>query len=48
MGRLTLPLSATVQGIASLVASRRVSPSQGEALIDDAIRLLVARTPAAG
>ncbi|SEB81982.1 MULTISPECIES: TetR/AcrR family transcriptional regulator [Streptomyces] len=41
VGRLTLLLSATVQGIAALVTSRRITASQGEALVDDAIRLFL-------
>lgn len=39
---LTLLLSATVQGISSLVASRRITTPQSEALIDDAITLFLA------
>ena len=42
--RLTLLLSATVQGIASLVASRRIPAAQGDILLDDAIRVFVAGT----
>ncbi|TDC19910.1 hypothetical protein E1284_01860 [Actinomadura bangladeshensis] len=45
-GRLTLVLSATVQGAATLIASRRITTSQGEALIDDAITLFLAATSA--
>ncbi|MBE3012970.1 TetR/AcrR family transcriptional regulator [Microbispora sp. NEAU-D428] len=46
-GRLTLLLAATVQGISALVTSRRITMSQGEALVDDAItRFLVG--PATG
>jgi AcrR family transcriptional regulator len=41
-GRLTLVLSATVQGIATIVASGRITVAQGEALIDDAITLFLA------
>ncbi|QLJ02548.1 TetR/AcrR family transcriptional regulator [Streptomyces sp. NEAU-sy36] len=41
VGRLTLLLSATVQGIAALVTSRRITTPQGEALVDDAIRLFL-------
>ena len=41
VGRLTLVLSATVQGIASLVVSRRITAAQSEALIDDAITLFL-------
>jgi AcrR family transcriptional regulator len=40
--RLTLLLSATVQGISSLVASRRIPGAQGDILLDDAIRVFVA------
>ncbi|GAA1792515.1 TetR/AcrR family transcriptional regulator [Actinomadura chokoriensis] len=40
--RLTLVLSATVQGTASLIASRRITTSQGEGLIKDAITLFLA------
>ncbi|MEU5995201.1 TetR/AcrR family transcriptional regulator [Spirillospora sp. NPDC047418] len=42
--RLTLVLSATVQGAAALTTSRRITTPQGEALIDDAIRLFLAGT----
>ncbi|RPE35475.1 TetR/AcrR family transcriptional regulator [Kitasatospora cineracea] len=42
VGRLTLLLSATVQGASALVTSRRITPAQGEALVDDAIALLLA------
>ncbi|MGV9354822.1 TetR/AcrR family transcriptional regulator [Streptomyces misionensis] len=41
VGRLTLLLSATVQGIAALVTSRRITTPQSEALVDDAIRLFL-------
>ncbi|GHF00451.1 putative TetR-family transcriptional regulator [Streptomyces spiralis] len=41
VGRLTLLLSATVQGIAALVTSRRITTPQSEALIDDAITLFL-------
>ncbi|GLW70513.1 TetR family transcriptional regulator [Kitasatospora phosalacinea] len=40
VARLTLLLSATVQGASTLVASRRITADQGEALIGDAIALL--------
>lgn len=40
--RLTLVLSATVQGTAALVTSRRITTSQGETLINDAITLFLA------
>jgi AcrR family transcriptional regulator len=42
VGRLTLLLSATVQGISALVTSRRITVPQGEALLDDAIALFLA------
>lgn len=42
VGRLTLVLSATVQGISALVSSRRITTAQSEALIDDAITLFLA------
>ncbi|MEU5382288.1 TetR/AcrR family transcriptional regulator [Kitasatospora cineracea] len=42
VGRLSLLLSATVQGASALVTSRRITPAQGEALVDDAIALLLA------
>ncbi|WP_055586607.1 TetR/AcrR family transcriptional regulator [Peterkaempfera griseoplana] len=41
VGRLTLLLSATVQGISTLVTSRRITVSQGETLIDDAISVFL-------
>jgi AcrR family transcriptional regulator len=41
-GRLTLVLTATTQGIAALVASRRITTSQSEALLDEAITLFLA------
>jgi AcrR family transcriptional regulator len=40
--RLMLVMSATVQGIAALLTSRRITPPQSEALIDDAIALFLA------
>ncbi|MFE9667356.1 hypothetical protein ACFYOK_12525 [Microbispora bryophytorum] len=43
VGRLTLLLAATVQGISALVTSRRITMPQGEALIDDAITRLLVR-----
>ncbi len=43
--RLTLLLSATVQGISALVTSRRITTPQSEALIDDAISLFLAKAP---
>jgi len=42
IARLTLLLSATIQGILSLVASRRISSAQGGTLLDDAVRVFVA------
>jgi AcrR family transcriptional regulator len=42
--RLTLLLSATVQGISALVTSRRITREQSEALIDDAITVFLAGT----
>lgn len=41
VGRLTLVLSATVQGIAALVTSGRITAAQSETLIDDAIALFL-------
>jgi AcrR family transcriptional regulator len=40
--RLTPVLSATVQGIAAMLTSRRITASQSEALVDDAIALFLA------
>jgi len=40
--RLTLLMSATAQGIAGLVASRRVPPELGELLLDDLVALVIA------
>ena len=40
--RLTLLLSATIQGVSAAVASGRVSPAQGEMLLDDAISVFIA------
>ncbi len=42
VGRLTLLLSATVQGIAAFVTSGRITAAQSEALIDDAITVFLA------
>ncbi|NEA28714.1 TetR family transcriptional regulator C-terminal domain-containing protein [Actinomadura bangladeshensis] len=39
---LTLVLSATIQGTAALITSRRITTSQSEALIKDAITLFLA------
>jgi AcrR family transcriptional regulator len=45
--RLTLLMSATMQGIATFVAAGRANKAQGEALIDDAIALFLSgRVPA--
>lgn len=46
VGRLTLVLAATVQGISALVTSRRITTPQSEALIDDAIMLFLAGSSA--
>lgn len=43
---LTLLLSATVQGIASLVVSGRIPSTQASILLDDAIRVFLAGAPA--
>ncbi|KAB8181661.1 TetR family transcriptional regulator [Microbispora catharanthi] len=45
VGRLTLLLAATVQGISALVTSRRITTPQSEALIDDAVTRFL-RSPA--
>jgi hypothetical protein len=42
VGRLTLMIGATIQGTAAYIASRRITAPQGEALLDDAIGLLIA------
>jgi hypothetical protein len=42
VSRLTLLMGAMIQGAAGFVASRRLTPGQGEALVDDAITLLIA------
>jgi AcrR family transcriptional regulator len=42
VGRLTLLLGTTIQGISAFIASRRITVPQGEALLDDAIRLFIA------
>jgi AcrR family transcriptional regulator len=42
VGRLTLVLAATVQGISALVTSRRITTAQSEELIEDAITLFLA------
>jgi len=40
--RLTLLLSATIQGVSSLVTTGRVPAAQGDILLDDAVRIFVA------
>jgi AcrR family transcriptional regulator len=40
--RLTLVFSASVQGIGALVTSRRITPTQTEALVDDTIAVVLA------
>jgi AcrR family transcriptional regulator len=42
VGRLTLLLGTTIHGISAFIASRRITASQGEALLDDAITLFIA------
>ncbi|MDR3471119.1 MAG: TetR/AcrR family transcriptional regulator [Devosia sp.] len=42
ISRLTLLLSATIQGISTLVISGRIAAAQGDILLDDAIRIFVA------
>src|ERR1700760_4394389 len=42
VGRLTLLLGTTIQGISAFIASRRITVPQGEALLDDAITLFIA------
>ena len=42
VGRLTLLLGTTIQGISAFIGSGRITVSQGEALLDDAIMLLIA------
>lgn len=42
VGRLTLLLGTTIQGISAFIASRRITVLQGEALLDDAITLFIA------
>jgi len=42
VGRLTLLLGTTIQGISAFIASRRITTPQGEALLDDAITLFIA------
>jgi AcrR family transcriptional regulator len=40
--RLTLLLSATVQGISAMVTSRRIPSALGDTLLDDTVRIFVA------
>jgi AcrR family transcriptional regulator len=42
IGRLTLVLTATTQGVAALAVSRRMTTAQSEALLGDAITLFLA------
>ncbi len=42
VGRLTLLLGTTIQGISAFIASRRITTPQGEALLEDAITLFIA------
>lgn len=42
VGRLTLLLGTTIQGISAFVASGRITVPQAEALLDEAITLFVA------
>jgi AcrR family transcriptional regulator len=42
VGRLTLLLGTTIQGISAFIGSRRITIPQGEALLDDAIALFIA------
>jgi AcrR family transcriptional regulator len=42
VGRLTLLMGTTIQGIAAFIGSRRITLPQGEALLGDAITLLIA------
>lgn len=44
--RTKLLFVAALQGIASLIASHRVTPQVGEALVDDAVQLFLADGPA--
>ncbi|MFI0900420.1 TetR/AcrR family transcriptional regulator [Streptomyces sp. NPDC020983] len=45
VGRLTLLLSATVQGAAALRTSGRITEEQGESLVDDAVAVFLAGLP---
>ena len=40
--RLTLLLSATIQGISSLVSTGRIPAEQGDTLLNDAVRVFLA------
>jgi AcrR family transcriptional regulator len=42
VGRLTLLLGTTIQGISAFIGSHRITIPQGEALLDDAIALFIA------
>ena len=42
VGRLTLLLGTTIQGISAFIGSHRITIPQGEALLDDAITLFIA------
>ena len=42
VGRLTLLLGTTIQGISAFIVSHRITVAQGEALLDHAITLLIA------
>jgi AcrR family transcriptional regulator len=43
--RMTLLLSATVQGISALIGSHRITPQMGENLLDDLVALVLADDP---
>jgi AcrR family transcriptional regulator len=47
VGRLTLLLGTTIEGISAFVASGRITAAQGAALLEDAITLFVAGATAA-
>lgn len=42
VGRLTLLMGTTIQGISAFIGSHRITVPQGEALLDDAITLFIA------
>ncbi len=42
VGRLTLLMGTTIQGISAFIGSHRITIPQGEALLDDAITLFIA------